>query len=65
MLVVGRTQGLSDFERKRLERRRNSVLVNSRYIQCMTYDELYDDLRFQLEKAAPLTPAPDAPGDLT
>lgn len=64
VLVVGRTGGLSEFERKRLEWRRKRVMIDSRFIKCMTYDELHDDLRFQLEKAAPLTPAPDAPAGL-
>lgn len=69
VLVVGRSRGLSEIERKRLEWRRKRVLVDSRHIHCTTYDELYDDLRFLLERMMPLTPAPETvagpPGGLS
>jgi Domain of unknown function (DUF4263) len=50
LLVVGRSKGLGPLELERLNWRRKKVLVDSRHIFCMTFDELYEDLSFKLEK---------------
>jgi hypothetical protein len=44
LLVLGRDAFLSDQEKKRLDWRRKNVVVNSQYIYCCTYDELYRDV---------------------
>ena len=56
-LVVGRDQHMDDGERLRLEWRRRHVVVNSRAVFCVTFDELLDDLQSRLElysRAAPV-----------
>ncbi len=53
LLVIGRSDGLAELERQRLEWRRNKVVVDSKVIRCVTFDELYEDLRFQLERYTP------------
>ena len=53
LLVIGRSDGFADFEKDRFEWRRKRVVVDSRTVHCMTFDELYDDLEFQLERYAP------------
>ena len=50
ILVIGRSQGLAPIELERLNWRRKKVLVDSKHIYCMTFDELYEDLVFKLEK---------------
>jgi hypothetical protein len=54
LLVIGRSKGLATIESERLEWRRRKVLVDSKYIHCMTYDELFEDLTFRLSKSANL-----------
>jgi hypothetical protein len=49
-LVVGRDHFLEPGERQRLDYRRRHVVVDSRKIQCVTYDELLADLSFRLEQ---------------
>jgi antiviral defense system Shedu protein SduA len=50
LLVVGRSQGLQPLERARLNWRRTKVIVDSRHVHCLTFDEFYEDLAFKLEK---------------
>ncbi|MBL8798013.1 MAG: hypothetical protein JNM56_29215, partial [Planctomycetia bacterium] len=50
VLIVGRDQHLLPGERLRLEWRREHVLVNSKHIVCVTYDELLEDLWFRLDQ---------------
>jgi hypothetical protein len=53
LLVVGRSKGLSPLEQERLNWRRRRVVVDSRMIHCMTFDELHEDLSFQLDRYGP------------
>jgi Shedu protein SduA, C-terminal len=50
VLIIGRDQHFQAGERLRLEWRREHVVVNSRHIVCVTYDELLDDLLFRLDQ---------------
>jgi hypothetical protein len=56
-LVIGRDQFLEPGERQRLDYRRRHVIVDSRKIQCVTYDELLEDLAFRLEQYGSAGPA--------
>jgi hypothetical protein len=47
-LVVGRNHYLEAGERSRLEWRRQRVVVDSRKIECVTYDQLLADLSFRV-----------------
>jgi hypothetical protein len=49
-LIIGRDQHLQAGERLRLEWRRDHVVVNSKHIVCVTYDQLLEDLLFRLDK---------------
>jgi len=53
LLVIGRSKGLAPIEKERLNWRRKKVLVDSKHVFCMTFDELYDDLIFRLDQYAP------------
>lgn len=53
MLIIGRSHDLDEIEKKRLEWRRKKVMVDSKHVYCMTFDELYDELVFSLEKRWP------------
>lgn len=44
LLVIGRSKGLKELENQRLIWRRTKVVVDSRRIQCVTFDELHEDL---------------------
>lgn len=44
LLVIGRNQHMDAGERLRLEWRREHVIVYSKKIQCITFDELLDDI---------------------
>jgi hypothetical protein len=57
VLLIGRDRYLRADERHRLEWRRDHVVVNSKYIHCVTYDQLVKDLLFRL---GPSTSAGDA-----
>jgi hypothetical protein len=57
VLVIGRSAGLQPLERARLDWRRQRVIVDSRPIYCLTFDEFYDDLAFRLEKYGPAAQA--------
>jgi hypothetical protein len=48
LLVVGRTNHLEPLERDRLSWRRDRVVVDSKHIYCLRFDELYNDLRDKL-----------------
>jgi len=50
VLIVGRDQHFQPGERLRLEWRREHVVVNSKHIVCVTYDELLEDLWFRLDQ---------------
>jgi len=49
LLVIGRSDDLSPRERNRLRWRGERVLVNSHPINCVTYDELHEDLSRRLD----------------
>lgn len=48
ILVIGRSKFLSQEEKNRLEWRIRHVIVNSKHIQCFTFDELYETLARRL-----------------
>jgi hypothetical protein len=50
VLIVGRDQHFQPGERLRLEWRRDHVVVNSKHVVCVTYDELLEDLLFRLDQ---------------
>jgi Domain of unknown function (DUF4263) len=50
LLIIGRNEYLEPREKKRLAWRQQNLLVNSKHIYCLTFDELYDDLLFGLDK---------------
>jgi hypothetical protein len=60
MLVVGRNKFLEAGERQRLNYRRRHVIVDSHKIECVTYDELLEDLSFRLHADETASPAPSA-----
>lgn len=47
VLVMGRDSGLAPEERRRLEWRRDRVVINSQHLYCCTFDELLRDLRWR------------------
>jgi Domain of unknown function (DUF4263) len=49
LLVIGRTRQLQPLERDRLSWRRDRVVVDSKHIYCVTFDELHDRLRDMLK----------------
>lgn len=50
VLIIGRDQHMLPGERLRLEWRQDHVVVNSKHIICITYDQLVQDLLFRLEQ---------------
>jgi hypothetical protein len=48
LLVVGRTSALSDSDRNRLRWRTEKVRVDSHAIECLTYDDLYENLKWRM-----------------
>lgn len=48
ILIIGRSATLTEEERDRLRWRSGRVLVNSHYIHCLTFDELYRDLSWRI-----------------
>jgi hypothetical protein len=48
LLVIGRTTGMSDQERRRLAWRSKNVIVHSQRITCVTFDDLTVSLRARL-----------------
>jgi hypothetical protein len=69
VLVIGRDQHIDAGERLRLDWRSNFVMVNSKKVHCMTFDQLLSQLSTRLSvlatvaplAAAPATPALAAP----
>jgi hypothetical protein len=53
VLVIGRDQHTNSGENDRLRWRREHVIVNSKRIFCMTYDELLEDLTYRLDWYGP------------
>jgi len=51
VLIIGRNQHLQDGERLRFTWRQDHVVVNSKHIICVTYDQLVEDLLFHLDQA--------------
>jgi hypothetical protein len=52
VLVVGRDQYIDHGERMRLDWRRQHVVVHSKKIHCITFDQLVEDLLFRLDSYA-------------
>ncbi len=50
VLIIGREQHLQAGERMRLEWRQEHVVVNSKHVLCVTYDQLVEDLLFRLDR---------------
>jgi hypothetical protein len=50
VLLIGRDQHLEAGEQLRLEWRQEHVVVNSKHIVCVTYDQLLEDLLFRLDQ---------------
>ncbi len=48
LLVIGRSAFLPQRERQRLNWRLDRILINSNKVSCLTFDDLYLDLRDQL-----------------
>ncbi len=44
LLLIGRNEGLSDDDIRRLRWRTHNVIVDSHHVVCMTYDDLYKEL---------------------
>jgi hypothetical protein len=57
VLVVGRDQHMNAGEDDRLRWRREHVIVNSKRIFCVTYDELLEDLTYRLDWFGPVVHA--------
>jgi len=49
LLVVGRSGGLAEREQARLRWRQNHVVVDSKHVFCLTFDELCEDLHFRVK----------------
>jgi hypothetical protein len=49
LLIAGRSGGVSDEDRKRLDWRTEKVRVDSHSIECVTYDDLYEVLANRLK----------------
>ena len=48
VLIIGRDRHMTDSERLRMDWRRQHLVVNSKHIVCITYDQLIDDCQFRL-----------------
>jgi hypothetical protein len=53
VLVIGRDQHMNTGERDRVRWRREHIIVNSKRIFCVTYDELLEDLTARLDWYGP------------
>ena len=53
MLILGRSEDLDYKEQMRLQWRLDKVVIDSKQIHCITFDELYEDLNKRLGKYAP------------
>lgn len=47
VLIIGRDSGLAPADRRRLEWRRDHVVINSQHLYCCTFEELVRDLRWK------------------
>jgi len=54
MLILGRSGDLEYKEQMRLQWRLDKVLVDSKQIFCITFDDLYKDLKSRLSNYGPL-----------
>jgi hypothetical protein len=52
VLIIGRDQHLHAGERLRLDWRQDHVVLNSKHVVYVTYDQLVDDLLFKLDQYA-------------
>jgi hypothetical protein len=50
VLIIGRDQSMTHGEKLRLEWRQEHVVVNSKHIHCVTYDQLIKDLVFHIDR---------------
>ncbi len=48
-LIIGRDQHIDLGERLRLEWRRSRVVIDSKQVNCITYDELLNELQDRLD----------------
>jgi hypothetical protein len=60
VLVIGRDQHLDDGEKLRLEWRSSSIVVNSKRVHCITFDQLLSQLSTRLGSFAAVAPPPPA-----
>jgi hypothetical protein len=50
VLIIGRDQHMNAGERMRFDWRRERVVIDSKHIVCVTYDQLVEDLLFRLNQ---------------
>jgi Domain of unknown function (DUF4263) len=50
ILVIGRNDYLEPREKKRLVWRQEHLVLNSKHVYCVTFDDLYSDLLFRINK---------------
>lgn len=50
MLIIGRNHDLEPREKKRLVWRQEHLVLNSKHVFCLTFDDLYNDLLFRINK---------------
>jgi hypothetical protein len=60
MIILGRSDALTEDERNRPKWRSDKILVNSNSIRCFTFDDLYRDLSWRLGYY-PVEPKPGSP----
>jgi hypothetical protein len=48
LLILGRSAGVSESDRNRLKWRTEKVRVDSHTIECLTFDDLYQDLKWRI-----------------
>jgi hypothetical protein len=49
LLILGRNSGLSEYDRHRLKWRADKVRIDSHSVECLTFDDLYNDLKTRLD----------------
>lgn len=50
VLIIGRNDYLKPREKNRLVWRQENLVLNSKHVYCLTYDDLYNDLLFRINK---------------
>ncbi len=50
MLIIGRNDYLEPRDKKRLVWRQEHLVLNSKHVYCLTFDDLYNDLLFRINK---------------